>query len=112
MIWSRLKYLWQAWRRREELERREDLGSLIAIAGLGNLTLAMEDVRASSGWTWLGGIVADIRYSIRAQRRQPAFVAGAVLSLALAIGANSAIFSLAQFRIASSMELISFLPKR
>jgi hypothetical protein len=46
---------------------------------------------------------------LRALRRQPAFVAVAVL--ALAVGAKSAIFSLAQFRIASSMELISFLPK-
>ncbi len=98
MIWNRLKYLWPAWRRQEECEMREELGSLTAIAGskeLGNLTLAMEDVRATWGWTWLDSIIADIRYSLRALRRQPAFVAVAVLSLALAIGANSAIFSFA-----------------
>src|ERR1017187_2090441 len=97
-IWNRLKYLWPARRRQEEREMREELGSLTAIAGskeLGNLTLAMEDVRATWGWTWLDGILADIRYSLRALRRQPAFVAVAVLSLALAIGANSAIFSFA-----------------
>ncbi len=97
-IWNRLKYLWPAWRRREEREMREELDSLAAMAGhreLGNLTLAMEDVRATWGWTWLEGIFADVRYSLRALRRQPAFVAAAVLSLALAIGANSAIFSLA-----------------
>jgi hypothetical protein len=62
---------------------------------LGNLTLAMEDVRATWGWTWLESLVADIRYSLRALRRQPAFSAVALLSLALAIGANSAIFSFA-----------------
>jgi predicted permease len=98
MIWYRLKYLWPARRRREEREMREELGSLTAIAGgkeLGNLTLAMEDVRATWGWTWLDSIFGDIRYSLRALRRQPAFVAVAVLSLALAIGANSAIFSFA-----------------
>ena len=97
MIWNRFKYLWPAWRRQEEREMREELGSLTAIAGnkeLGNLTLAMEDVRATWGWTWLDSIFADIRYSLRALRSQPAFVAVAVLSLALAIGANSAIFSL------------------
>jgi predicted permease len=97
-IWNRLKYLWPARRRREEREMREELGSLTAIAGrreLGNLTLAMEDVRATWGWTWLDSIFADIRYSFRALGRQPAFVAVAVLSLALAIGANSAIFSFA-----------------
>ena len=97
-IWNRLKYLWPARRRREEREMREELESLTAIAGskeLGNLTLAMEDVRATWGWTWLDSIFADIRYSLRALGRQPAFVAVAVLSLALAIGANSAIFSFA-----------------
>jgi hypothetical protein len=97
-VWNRLKSLWPGWRRREEREMHEELESLAAIAGgkeLGNLTLAMEDARATWGWTWLGGIFADIRYSWRALRRQPAFAAVAVLSLALAIGANSAIFSFA-----------------
>ena len=55
----------------------------------------MEDVRADWGWTWFGSVFADIRYSFRTLRKQPAFAAVAVLSLALAIGANSAIFSLA-----------------
>src|SRR6266481_8773705 len=98
MIWNRIKYLWPARRRKEEQEMREELESLTAIAGskeLGNLTLAMENVRATWGWTWLESIFADIRYSLRTLRKQPAFVAVAVLSLALAIGANSAIFSFA-----------------
>jgi predicted permease len=98
MLWNRLKYLWPARRRQEERDMREELESLTAIAGakeLGNLTLAMEDVRATWGWTWIESIFADIRYSLRALRRQPAFVTVAVVSLALAIGANSAIFSFA-----------------
>ena len=97
-IWNRFKYLWPARRRQEEREMREELRSLTAIAGrkeLGNLTLAMEDVRATWGWTWLDSFLADVRYSLRALGKQPAFVAVAVLSLALAIGANSAIFSFA-----------------
>jgi macrolide transport system ATP-binding/permease protein len=101
-IWNRLKYLWPARRRREEREMHEELESLTAIASnlsgekeLGNLTLAMEDVRATWGWTRLESIFADICYSLRALGRQPAFFAVAVLSLALAIGANSAIFSFA-----------------
>src|SRR5262245_16285944 len=97
-IWRRLQYLWPARRRREERDMREELASLAEIAGakeLGNLTLAMEDVRATWGWTWLESVLADIGYSLRALRRQPTFVAVAVLSLALAIGANSAIFSFA-----------------
>jgi predicted permease len=93
---KRFKYLWPARRRREEREMRDELASLTAIAGakeLGNLTLAMENARAAWGWTWLESIFADIRYSFRTLRRQPAFAAVAVISLALAIGANSAIFS-------------------
>ncbi len=97
-LWNRLKYLWPPRRRREEREMREELASLTAIADareLGNLTLAAEDARAVWGWTWIEGILADVRYSFRALRGQPAFVAAALLSLSLAIGANSAIFSFA-----------------
>jgi predicted permease len=98
MIWSRLKSLWPAYRRQQEREMREELSALTAVADtkeLGNLTLAMEDARATWGFTWLESIFADFRYALRALRKQPAFAAVAVLSLALAIGANSAIFSFA-----------------
>ena len=94
----RLKYLWPARRRREERDMREELESLSAIAGpgeLGSLALALEDARALWGWMWLESIAADLRYGLRTLRRQPGFAATAVLSLALAIGANSAVFSFA-----------------
>jgi predicted permease len=98
MIRTWLKSLRPSWRRRQERDLREELASLKEIADpgdLGNITLAMENARAVWGWTWPGGVLADIRYSLRALRAQPAFIAVAVLSLALAIGANSAVFSLA-----------------
>jgi predicted permease len=98
MNWSRLKSLWPAWRRREERDMREEWESLNAIAGsreLGNRTLALENARATWGWTQLGCFVQDIRYALRGMRTQPAFFVVAVLSLALAIGANSAIFAFA-----------------
>jgi putative ABC transport system permease protein len=60
----------------------------------GSVSQAMDAVRDQRGMWWLDQLSRDARHGARALRRTPAFTSVALLTLALGIGANGAIFQL------------------
>jgi macrolide transport system ATP-binding/permease protein len=94
-LWRRLNWFFH----RDQFEREldEEMRHHLELAGgprhFGNITLLREDSRAMWTWIFWEQLAQDIRYGLRTMAANKLFTAMAVLSLALGIGANTAIYS-------------------
>jgi hypothetical protein len=102
-VWSRLKKTIRGGRHDAEIQEELEFHLAMDTARgqtpraarmrLGNRTRIEEDTRAAGVFEWLDSAWQDARFGLRQLRRAPALATAVVLSIAIGVGANTAIFT-------------------
>jgi hypothetical protein len=82
---------------RDRVERGEspETARIAVMREFGNVLLVKDVVSETWGWGYFDRFIQDLRFAVRQLRKSPGFAVTVVLIVALAVGANTTIFSLA-----------------
>jgi macrolide transport system ATP-binding/permease protein len=93
-MWRKILNLFRSKQLEREIREELEFHRSQTAGAFGNITLLQDQTRDAATLVWLETLLQDVTYGLRQLRRTPVLLTVAALSLALGIGANTAVFTL------------------